>query len=117
MGAVYALAGLGFGALPARAWRLAAWLVSAVVFTAHIWYEHRRQQTSVPFTAWRAALAAACGAFGLALGAVIHAVSASQHFPAIMLLIWPLMTAVPAFVVALVVTAGLARLPPSASTR
>ena len=67
----------------------------------------------MPLTALRAALAAACGAFGLAMGAVIHAATASgpQRFPAIMLVIWPLMTAVPAFVVALAVTAGLARLP------
>ena len=118
VGAVYCLAGLAFGALAGRAgspqlrtlWRLAAWLVSAGAFTAHIWQEHRRLQSSPRITAWRTSLAVALGAFGLAVGATVHAVTASSphHFPALMLLVWPLITAVPAFVVALAATAGLA---------
>ena len=117
VGAVYCLAGLAFGALAARAgslqvrvmWRLAAWLVSAGAFGAHIWHEHRRLQSSPQITAFHASLAVALGAFGLAVGASIHALTASspQHFPVLMLLVWPLMTAVPAFVVALAATAGL----------
>jgi len=90
-------------------WRLAAWLVSAGAFTAHIWHEHRRLQTSPQTTAFHTSVAVALGAFGLAVGASIHSLTASspQHFPAIMLLIWPVVTAVPAFVVALTATAGL----------
>ena len=117
VGVVYCLAGLVFGALAARAgspqvrvmWRLAAWLVSAGAFTAHIWHEHRRLQTSPQTTAFHTSVAVALGAFGLAVGASIHSLTASspQHFPAIMLLIWPVVTAVPAFVVALTATAGL----------
>ena len=117
VGAVYCLAGLAFGALAARAgslqvrvmWRLAAWLVSAGAFGAHIWHEHRRLQSSPHIAAFHVSLAVALGAFGLAVGASIHALTAlsPQHFPVLMLLVWPLMTAVPAFVVALAATAGL----------
>ena len=91
-------------------WRLAAWLVSAGAFGAHIWHEHRRLQSSPQLTAARASLAVALGAFGLAVGATVHAVTASspRHFPALMLVVWPLITAVPAFVVALAATAALA---------
>ena len=120
VGVVYCLAGLVFGSLAARAgspqvrvmWRLAAWLVSAGAFAAHIWHEHNRLQTSPQTAAFHTSVAVALGAFGLAVGASIHALTASssQHFPALMLLIWPVMTAVPAFVVALAATAGLARL-------
>ena len=118
VGAVYCLAGLAFGALAARAgsphlrvaWRLAAWLVSAGAFATHIWYEHRRLQSSPRRTALHTSLAVALGAFGLAVGASIHALttSSTRHFPALMLLVWPLITAVPAFVVALGATASLA---------
>ena len=118
IGAVYCLAGLAFGALAARAgspqirvmWRFAAWLVSAGAFAEHIWHEHRRLQSLPPITALHAALAVALGAFGLAVGASLHGLSASSPhpFPALMLLVWPLITAVPAFLVALAVSAGLA---------
>ena len=115
--AIYCLAGLVFGALAARAgsqhlrvlWRLAAWLVSAAAFAAHIWREHSRLQNSPHITAFHTSVAVALGAFGLAVGATIHALTTSSphHFPASMLLVWPLMTAVPAFLVALAATAGL----------
>ena len=118
IGAVYSLAGLAFGALGARAgspqirvlWRLAAWLVSAGAFAAHIWHEHRRLQRSPPITALHAALAVALGAFGLAVWASLHGLSASspRPFPVLMLVVWPLITAVPAFLVALAASAGLA---------
>ena len=118
VGAVYYLAGLAFGALAARAgspqlrvmWRLSAWLVSAVAFAAHIWHEHRRLQSSPKITAFHASLGVALGALGLAVGAGIHALTASspQHFPVLMLLVWPLITAVPAFIVALAASASLA---------
>ena len=97
VGTVYCLAGLVFGVLAARAgspqvrvmWRLAAWVVSAGAFTAHIWHEHRRLQTSPQTTAFHTSVAVALGAFGLAVGASIHSLTASspQHFPALMLLI------------------------------
>jgi hypothetical protein len=91
-------------------WRLAAWVVSAGAFAAHIWHEHRRLESSARITAFHASLAVALGALGLAVGASIHGLTASSphRFPVLMLLVWPRITAVPAFVVALAVSAGLA---------
>jgi hypothetical protein len=56
-------------------------------------------------TAFHAALGAALGAFGLAVAATIHGYRvATPHLRAIKLalLLWPLITALPAFVVAFV---------------
>ncbi len=52
-----------------RLWRLAAWVASAAVAAAQIWYEHYRVGSSPRPTALRAAGAGALGAFGLALAA------------------------------------------------
>src|SRR5438552_1442255 len=81
LGAVYLLAGITFGALAGgaasiqmrTAWRLAAWLTSAVAFGAHIWYEQFRLRNSTIATAVHASLAAALGAFALAVAANLHA--------------------------------------------
>src|SRR4051794_39307787 len=75
IGIFYGLVGILF-ALPAthsQMWRLAAWAISAVLFTAHICYERFRLGNSHPRAALHVALAAALGAFGLAVGANIHA--------------------------------------------
>jgi ABC-type branched-subunit amino acid transport system ATPase component len=95
------------------AWRLAAWLTSAAAFAAHIWYELFRLRHSPLTTALHAALAAALGAFGLAVAANLHAhwtATGNQRLLAIALAVWPALTAGPAFVVALAVAAGLARM-------
>jgi hypothetical protein len=111
-GVAYFLIGRLF-ALPAshvHAWRLAAWMVSGVAFAAHIGYEHSRLRHSPRSTALHAALAVAIGAFALALAANIHDLgSASGYRPRMLiaLVAWPLLTAVPAFIVSLVVAAGL----------
>jgi hypothetical protein len=104
----YALVGI-VSALPTthvRAWRLAAWAVSAVGYAAHIAYEHFRLRNSPGSAARHVALAAALGAFGLAVGANIHSLSVgsvNQHRQLLLLslAIWPVITAVPAFLVAL----------------
>ena len=98
------------------AWRLVAWLTSAVAFAAHIWYEHVRWQNSRVKIALHVALAAALGAFGLAVAANVHAQSvatANHRALAIALAVWPAMTALPAFLVALAIGAGLARIRPN----
>jgi hypothetical protein len=118
-GAIYLAAGLGFGALAGAAetsqlrvtWRLAAWVVSAVAFGAHITYGHARARLSLGGTAFDAALAVALGAFGLAVAAFIHGVRVQHRFPVTMLVIWPLGTAIPAFVVALAAAFLLGRMP------
>ena len=112
LGLVYFAAGMTFGALAGGAsssqmrvsWRLLAWLISGVAFAAHIAYEHFRLRSSAVRTASHASLAAGLGAFGLAAAANIHAqASGSSHqgMLALSLVLWPVLTGVPAFVVAL----------------
>ena len=111
VGVVYLVAGLTFGALAGAssnrmrvAWRLSAWLISGAAFLAHIWHEHFRLRHSPATTATHASLAVGLGAFGLAVAANIHAQrSGSSHKGALALALvaWPVLTAVPAFVVAL----------------
>ena len=116
LGIGYALVGIVF-AVPAThvlAWRRASWVVCAIGFAAHIAYERFRLQNSPPLAALHVAVAVAVGAFGLAVGANIHSLSAGstdQHRRLLLLSlgIWPLMTALPAFLVALVTNVVLAR--------
>ena len=102
------------GAAPSNSmrsfWRLSAFVISGVAFAAHIAHEHFRLRNTARPTAWHASVAVALGAFGLALVANIHDLgSASGYRPRMLiaLVAWPLLTAVPAFVVALLVAAVL----------
>jgi hypothetical protein len=100
-----------------RAWRLAAWVVSGAVFATHIGYEQLRWRHSPLTTALHASLAVAIGAFGLAVAGALNslrATSAIQPLWLLALVAWPAATALPAFLVALVASAVLARLPRSA---
>ena len=87
--------------------------MSAIAFGAHIAYEQVRLSSSPKITAFHVALGAALGAFGLAVAANVHALTASlpRNSPllALSLVIWPVMTALPAFVVALVSAIVLTR--------
>jgi hypothetical protein len=119
VGVVYLVAGISFAALANRAasaqmrvtWRLAAWAISAAAFAAHIGYEQVRLRSSPGTTALHTALAVALGAFGLAVAANVHAQAVSSYQPshAVALVAWPVLTALPAFGVALAAAAGLAR--------
>ena len=108
LGGLYASVGIVF-ALPdahVKVWRLAAWLVSAVAYAAHICYERFRLRNSPRSAALHVALAVALGAFGLAVGANIHSLSlGSTHEHQRLLLLalglWPIITSLPAFLVAL----------------
>src|SRR5215470_4959067 len=117
VGTLYLIIGLGFAPLSVPSlffWRLAAWLVSAVVYAAHIGYEHFRIRNSPGSTALHVAFGAAVGAFGLAAAASVHSLvtgAGNLRLLRMALLIWPLITGVPAFVVALVLSAVLARVP------
>ena len=116
LGIGYALVGIVF-ALPAthvQAWRLGAWVVSLIGYAAHIGYERFRLQNSARSAALHVAFAVALGAFGLAVGANIHSLfiaSPSQHRQLLRLSlgIWPVITALPAFLVALAANVVLAR--------
>jgi hypothetical protein len=115
------IAGIASGALASHAashqaviaWRWAAWLVSAIAFGAHIVYEQVRLRTSPKITALHVSLAAGLGALGLAIAANVHARAVSPHQHSLILVfslaIWPIMVALPAFVVALVTAILLAR--------
>lgn len=117
-GVAYAIVGVGFGALagaaapgPPRArWRLAAWVVSAIIFAAHLAREHFRLHATPRAAAWHVALAVAIGAFALAAAANLHGHPAAvEHRLRISLVVWPLLSALPAMLVALVLAAALAR--------
>ena len=105
LGIGYALVGIVF-AVPAThvpEWRLAAWGFSAIGYAAHIAYERFRLRNS-PGSAALHVTFVALGAFGLAVGANIHSLaSGSNHHRQLLLLalgIWPVITALPAFLVA-----------------
>lgn len=121
---LYLVVGIVFGELASLSaskeivvlWRLAAWLVSAIAFTIHIGYEHVHRRTSPPSTALHASVATAIGAFALAVAANVRALwtaTGNQRLLALALVLWPILTAVPAFVVAWVLAAVLARVRPT----
>jgi hypothetical protein len=88
-----------------------AWLVSGIGFTSHIAYGHFRLGNSPRTTATQASIAAALGAGALAVAANVHESMSPRYRPsiAIALVAWPLLTAVPAFGVAIVAAAVLHR--------
>ena len=116
----YLTVGIGLGALAGGAasarmlfvWRLAAWLISGLAFAVHVWFEQARLHRLPRVTAWHAALAAALGAFFLAVSANVHGISVgSSHQVALLiaLVAWPVITAVPAYFVAFGLAVVLAR--------
>jgi len=119
LGVFYSVVGIVF-AMPTghvRAWRLAAWIVSAAAYAVHVAYERFRLRSSPRAGALHVGLGAALGAFGLAVGANVHSlVVGSTHAHRLLLLLalasWPVMTFLPAFLVALGAGWALARFEP-----
>ena len=112
IGIVFGVLGRSSDANHVRLWRLAAWVASAAVAAVHIGYEHYRLGSSPRPTALHAAGAVALGAFGLAVAANVHWMFAETHgqrSPLLALPVWPVITAIPAFLVALAVGAVLGR--------
>lgn len=116
--AVYPAIGIGFGILdsssgpaPIRFWRLAAWVVSALVFGAHLLFEQRRRPTSPLRVASHVSTAVALGAFLLAVWVLLHGHVSGARPPSplapLALILFPLVTGIPAFVIGVVI-AGLA---------
>lgn len=96
----------------ARAWRLAAWVVSFVIFWAHFRHEQTRRGRSPHVVALHVATAVAIGAFGLAVAGMMRSLSVQHALRPTWLLalvLFPLVTAVPAFLVALVAAVAAAR--------
>jgi peptidoglycan/LPS O-acetylase OafA/YrhL len=117
---LYLAAGIVFGTLAGAAgptltrtlWRATAFLFSGGVFVAHLAVEWKSRR--VLASSLHVAAAVAIGAFGLALSANIHGLSdpSAKHFRlTLALVLWPLLTALPAFVVALAATTLGSRLP------
>jgi len=108
LGVFYAVVGIVF-AMPSghvRVWRLAAWIVSAAAYAAHLAYERFRLRNSLRAGALHVGLGAALGAFGLALGANIHSLPlgtthAQRQLLLLALVSWPVITFLPAFLAAL----------------
>jgi hypothetical protein len=121
-GAAYVLIGIGTAMLAGMAsssaalkgWRLAAWLLSLVVFCVHFAVERNRDAPRVS-VAEHVALAVAIGAFGVAvLGPLRMHWGEAARLKLVMLSLvaWPILTGVPAFVVALLGGILLDRLTP-----
>jgi hypothetical protein len=97
-------------------WRLAAWVICALAFALHIGLELFRLRNSPFRTALHASASVALGAFALAGAANIHALTAgtgNQRLLALALVIWPIITGLPAFVVAWAAAAVLTRVRPN----
>ena len=113
IGIVYALIGVFFGVpnTHVQAWRYAAWIASAIVYATHIYYEYFRQRNSAKSTALHVAIAVAIGGLALAIGALFHSLFASPNYSrwrfGLALVLWPVLTGLPAFVVALGITVML----------
>jgi hypothetical protein len=112
IGLLYSVIGVVFALPPnhVHIWRLSAWLLSAAVYAVHIGYEHFRLRNSPSATALHVAIAVAIGAFGLAVAANVHEILVGPAYRrrlALAFVAWPVLTGLPAFIVALVVAYGL----------
>lgn len=83
-------------------WRLGAWILSAIIFAIHVAIEYRRGGP-----AWRvarnAAIGTAIGGFGLAAWAMVYNGMRGTAHPGtwgLALVLWPVITAVPGFILA-----------------
>ena len=85
-------------------WRLVAWVLSALVFVSHVAVAQRQRDRSPVVAAVEVAVAVGLGALGLA---IVGPVRSHWNDPNVMrvallsVVLWPLLTGLPAFVVAL----------------
>src|SRR5262245_19920050 len=108
-GIFYAAVGIVL-ALPTtnvRAWRLAAWSLSALLIISHISYEQLKLRSAPRALAIHVATAVGIGALLLAVSALVHSVVAPPSYSrwkfALALVVWPIITGLPAFLCALVI--------------
>lgn len=111
IGAVYCGVGVVFQG--PFVWRLAAWVVCAAVYVLHLANEHFRLHRSPRVAAFHTAVAVALGAFGLAVAATLHRAffassGADFRLYAVALVAFPIVAALPAFVVGLIITSAIA---------
>ena len=122
VGLLYTVVGFGTGEMArttpsvraGNAWRLAGWVLSFVVFAAHLVYERRRRSKPTTTAAWHVAVAVGVGAFVLAIVGPVRSHWGAADFgraALLSLLLWPIVTGVPAFLVALLAGSVLGRVP------
>ena len=120
---IYIIIGVVFSALAGSTsstgtrdfWRRAAFIVSAVIFVLNIAYEHYRLKNPPRSTALHVSVGVAIAAFILALLAYIRGLianSSSHNLMLYALVVWPFITAVPAFLLSLAAAAFLSRKKP-----
>ena len=111
--ATAALAGAAGSSAGVTGWRLTAWILSAAVFLWHIVVSRPRHGDSAVHSATRVALAVALGACLLAIAGPVRSHWGEPHPGRLLLLavvLWPVITGLPAFLVALVAEHLLGRL-------
>ena len=90
-----------------RAWRLAAWALSALLYVFHISYEQLKLRYAPRLMALHVASAVGMGALLLAVSATIHSLFAPPHYSrwkfALALVLWPIITGLPAFLFAFMI--------------
>ena len=98
-----ALAGAAGSPAGTKGWRLAGWVLSLAVFLAHVVASRRRSTSSPLRAAARVALAVAIAALVLAIVGPVRGHWGEPSTGRVVLLsvvVWPLMTGLPGFVVA-----------------
>ena len=121
LGCAYLLISLVFSVLdkssashPIRFWRIATWVVCLALYLGQIWYESFRLASSPHSTALHAAVGVCVGSFGLAAAATVHSLLSSHgnlRSLLVALLVWPVITGIPAYLVALGASWLLTRIP------
>jgi hypothetical protein len=109
-GALAAMAQTGRGLF---LWRLSAFVFCGLLFLAHIAYEHFRLHSTAKATACHTSMAVVIGALALAVSANMNDLITGSGYRGRMLLaliIWPILTAVPAFIAALMLSLGCSKL-------
>src|ERR1700741_3980060 len=118
LGAVYFLFGVAFAALAGwsgsdairATWNRLGFLASAVAFAFHLGYEHFRFRNSALITALHVPAAVGLGAFALAVRVNVNGFrmgAGNQGLRAFALVAWPAITAILAFLVAIIAAALL----------
>ena len=104
-----------------QVWRLSAWMISAAVYFLHIGTEHFKLRNSFLASSFHVAAAVAIGGLALAVAALIHSFFVVLPYPRarlyLALVLWPILTGIPSFLVALIVTGLLAWLMPGRVAR
>jgi len=96
----------------AQTWRFAAWLVSFLIYATHFRSERGRPSTPPRAVALHVATAVAIGAFGIAVAGMMRSLAAQGSLKPTWLLalvLFPLVTGVPAFLVGLIAAVAAAR--------